>query len=532
MYKFILLVSTFIFVPSSIPAQTTKKEKPKVVIGIVVDQMRYSYLEEFWEDYGENGFKRLVDEGILFTQTHYSYKPTYTGPGHATIFTGQTPKNHGIVGNNWFDRQSKLSVYCASIEGEQGVLNTPARLKVKTLADYIKEDQDDQSLSIGISLKDRGAILPVGHSGDAAYWFDGKKGGFRSSEYYERSNEDLLERFNRKENIDQYLSENWKLSREKADYQESSDDNSAYKQTYKDEELKSLPFGLKKLRTVKGYDAIKSVPGGNQILVDFAKQIIVEENLGRRNQMDFLSISFSATDYVGHRYGVQSIEVQDTYIKLDKSLAAFIDFLDDRFGREEYLLFLSSDHGASMPRAYLESNNLPTGYLDQSYFKENIEALCDAQFGKADWIDKIMNLNIYLGDAFYELTKQDQVKGRKLISDWLENQKGIESVIRGDTVQEFQDTILAKASEGILYPRSGDLIILEKMNWTTYGSKGSTHGSPYAYDTHVPFLLFGNGLTAMKIDKSIRVADISPMIAKLITVNMNSLQAVEVDFLK
>jgi len=524
MRKILLCISLLAGTFANSFSQETEDDRPKLVIGIVIDQMKFDYLKEFWNDYSHRGFKRLIQEGVNFTQTHYSYKPTYTGPGHATIFTGRTPKDHGIVGNNWFDRSNRKVVYCATHEVNGDIAHTPERLKSSTFSDYIKKEQNNRSKSIGVSLKDRGAILPAGHLADAAYWFDGEKGQFRSSEFYKAQNQSILKAFNEQQNIDAYFSGIWSLSKDSSAYQESEDDHLNYKIPFGEGDLETLPYDLKNLKKMKGFDALKSIPQGNEMLADFAKIITVEEQLGKRGFMDFLSVSFSATDYVGHRFGAQAIEVQDTYLKLDKTIADFIDFLDTQIGRDKYLLFLSSDHGASMPRSYLSRNGISNGFLDQAYYEEKIDSICDSHLGDENWIDKVINLNIYFNEKWMTVNAKMREQTLNEITKWLEDQKGIKLVLNTKEIISNTNSLLSKAIEGSCLPRSGDLILIEEKNWTAYSDKGSTHGSPYAYDTHVPFILFGNGLAGQSVDIPLRVADISPIVGNLVSIKMGNLK--------
>lgn len=522
-----LILSTVLFIGICIHCigQKEVKGRPKLVIGIVIDQMRYDFLEEFWYDYSERGFKRLIQEGINFTQTYYSYKPTYTGPGHATIFTGKTPKEHGIVGNNWFDRSSQKVVYCATNEVEGDMIHSPARLKSSTLSDFIKKQQNNQSKSIGISLKDRGAILSAGHLANAAYWFDGEKGQFRSSEFYKGQNKTMLNSFNDPKNIDLYLSGHWKLSMETTDYEESEDDHLSYKIPFVEGEMEHFPYNLKELKKHKGFEALKGIPQGNDMLADFAKLIIQEENLGKGEFTDFLSVSFSATDYIGHQFGAQSIEVHDTYIRLDKTIGEFIDYLDKQIGRERYILFLSSDHGASMPRSYLMDKGIANGYIDQVFYKEKIDSICDAHLGNNHWIDKVMNLNVYFNKKWLTVKPEIQEKTLEEIIGWLKHQKGIKTVLNANKITTGTDSLNSMAIAGAYLSRSGELILVEEKNWTSYGDRGSTHGSPYVYDTHVPFILFGNGIKKQSVNVPLRVADIAPIVGESVSIKMDNLES-------
>ena len=332
-----------------------QEQPPKLVVAIVVDQMRYDYLDRFWNDFGDDGFKKLINEGFSCKNINYNYKPTYTGPGHASIFSGTTPSVHGIIGNNWYSREKGEVVYCASSKDEKGELfYSPERMLAETLADKIRQHTGNKGKSFGVSLKDRGAILAAGHMANGAYWFNGKSGQWESSSYYKVSTPKWLKEFNDEDVLNSYLKHNWELSLTKSDYNESALDENKFEIPFTKNGKVSFPYRLPDLFEDKGWEILKRVPAGNQMTVDLATSIIKKEGLGKDTYMDFLSLSLSATDYIGHQFGVQSVEVQDAYLKLDKTLANFISYLNSNVGKENYVLFLSSDHGASMPRAYLE----------------------------------------------------------------------------------------------------------------------------------------------------------------------------------
>lgn len=477
----------------TISAQETKR--PKLIVGIVVDQMRYDYLTKFYNDFGEDGFKRLLREGLNCKNVNYSYKPTYTGPGHATIFTGTTPSVHGIVGNNWYERSTKKSVYCSSLADSSTTSFSPKRLLVETFADGMKQFSNFKSKSFGVSLKDRGAILPAGHLADGAYWFDSELGIWVSDEYYFKNNPAWLQEFNGSDFSALYLKEGWTLSKSIAEYSESLPDTSAYEFSLTSNSKTTFPYNLVQAQKKSDWGILKKVPQGNQMSADLFKVLIEKESIGKDEFTDFVSLSFSATDYVGHRFGVQSVEVHDTYIKLDQTIADLLKFLDDNIGKEEYTLFLTSDHGAGMPRAYLKEKGLPNGELNQRDILKSLRTIAESEKLSKEWIEKVTNLNVYFNDSmkFAENEVYHVLKAKCLI--WLNQQNGIARVVDVEITAASDDEREQMALRGFHPKRSGDLILIEEANWTTYTDKGSTHGSPYEYDTHVPLLFYGVGIT-------------------------------------
>lgn len=495
-------------------AQQTNK--PKLIIGIVVDQMRYDYLEKFSPKFGKDGFNKLMREGFSLQNLHYNYKPTYTGPGHASIFTGTTPSIHGIVGNNWYSKAEGRSVYCAKeyfADGTEEV--NPKRMKSESFADGMKQFFNFQSKSFGVSLKDRGAVLPAGHLADGAYWFDSKSGKWISSAYYKERNPDWLATFNRQDFAKKYLSENWELSLKQGDYALSFPDDNDYESHYDNDKKPVFPYNLMELYKKRGDRLFKEIPQGNRMTADLAKHIIQSENLGKDEVPDFLSISFSATDYVGHRFGVQSMEVFDTYVKLDKTLADLISFLEREIGKESFLLFLTSDHGAGMPLSYLKANKLPHGRVNKAAIRKELDQSLDSVFGPQQWITSLINLNIYFNDSLKNAMGEKFEKVEAFTINWLANRPEFVAAYSSSSIMKLKNKLGQMVANGVLEKESGDIIAIESPNWSDYSLTGSTHGSPYQYDTHVPALFYGFNVKKGESNRNYSITSIVTTVAKL-----------------
>ena len=356
---------------------SSKEEKPKLVIGIVVDQMRYDYLHKFYDKYSDGGFKRLMKEGFSCENAHFNYVPTYTAVGHASIYTGTTPSMHGIIANNWYDKTIKESVYCvddnrySTVGAKKGGEKSPFRLQVTTFADELKLNIKNKGKVIGISLKDRAAILPVGFTADAAYWFRGKKDAkFITSSFYMEKLPNWASNFNDLGKAKKHLKV-WDTLYDIDTYTESIADDNDFEGTFKGEKKPTFPHDLPNLMSKnKNYNLLKASPFGNSLLIDFAKEAIIGENLGKGDSIDFLSMSFSSTDYVGHMFGPESKEIQDTYLRLDKDLEQFLIFLDEKIGIDNYTLFLTADHAVASNPSYLKSRKVNAGYFDFDAFEK------------------------------------------------------------------------------------------------------------------------------------------------------------------
>lgn len=517
------------FISFFITAQEKINIKPKLVIGIVVDQMRYDYLTRFWNQFGEDGFKKLIKEGFLFKNNHYNYIPTYTGPGHASIFTGTTPASHGIIGNNWYNKFEEKEVYCVNDKSVNPVGTTstsgkmsPHRMKSTTFGDQNRLHNQMRSKTIGIALKDRGAILPAGHSANAAYWFHGgNEAKWISSSYYMNELPEWVNAFNESGKAKSYL-KTWNSLKELSTYKESGKDTNTFERGFVGKEQASFPYDLKNLAPKNGaYDIIKSTAFGNELTADFAKAAIVGEQLGKDEYTDVLTLSFSSTDYVGHNFGVNSKELEDTYIRLDKTLGELIDFLNDQVGENEFTLFLTADHGGVNVPAYLKSNKIPAGYFNKIQAEKDLKAFSKSEFGVDSLIDNISNNQIFLD---YEVIADEGLEFEKIeerIARYILNRDNVSRVFTRQQIEgnSFDHGIAGLIQKGFNQKRSGDVIFLLDPGYIIYPEKGSTHGSGFSYDTHTPLIFYGKGIRSGSTAQRTVIPDIAPTISSLLGIS-------------
>ena len=361
------------------------QKQPKLVVGIVIDQMRHDYLQRFEYQFGEDGFKRMMREGFEAKNNHYNYIPTYTAPGHASIYTGTTPRYHGIIANDWYSRVLDRSVYCVGDTLYNAVggsaMNgkiSPRNLQVNTITDELKLSTNFQSKVVGVSIKDRGAVLPAGHTPNGAYWYDSRTGEFMTSDFYFEELPKWVEDFNNKRLANKYSDQVWNTIKPIESYKQSTADNVPYEGGFKGKDTPTFPYDLAKLRTENGpYGMIRSTPFGNTLVLDMARAALKGEDLGQDGVMDFLAVSLSSTDYVGHNFGPNSIELEDTYIRLDKDLGEFLKFLDKEVGEGEYMVFLTADHGVVANPTFLVDHNLPGGYYSNDEAKGKFTGLLE-----------------------------------------------------------------------------------------------------------------------------------------------------------
>ena len=525
-------IAFLLFIIFSLSAKAQRKTdhvNPKLVVGIIVDQMRYDYLTRFKTKYGEGGFKRMINKGFNCKNNHFNYIPTYTGPGHASVFTGTTPKYHGIIANNWYDKDTKSMVYCASDDsvlavGTDSELErmSPHRLKTSTFADENRLFTQQKGKSIGISIKDRGAILPVGHSANAAYWFRGKKeGNFVSSTYYMDSLPNWVKKFNASKHVQSYLKE-WNTLYNISTYTESGPDLNQFEGSFTGKETATFPYNLKSLFLLNsGYDILKYTPYGNSIVTDFAIEAIKAEKLGKDKITDVLTVSFSSTDYIGHKFGVNSKEIEDTYLRLDKDLERFFNVLDKEVGKGEYTVFLTADHGAVEVPSYLQSVKIPAGYLNNNERKEKFEKFLVDTYGTVDILEDISNNQIFLNREKIAALNLDLNDVQEAIMYEQLSYKHIYKAYTATTMSSvnFTDGIEALLQKGYNQKRSGDILLINDPAYISYGKTGSTHGSGYNYDTHVPLLFFGKGIKHGETLQKTEITDIVPTMSALLGIS-------------
>ena len=525
----ILTFLLFVIMALGSPLSSQDVQRPKLVVGIVVDQMRFDYLYRFLPFYGMNGFRRLMNEGSNFTFAHYNYEATKTAPGHASIYTGTTPYFHGIIANDWYDKQSKTTVNSVidhdykslgsnDSEGEA----SPKKLLATTITDQIKLASNKKSKVISISYKDRAAVLPGGHMPDGVYWYNQKTGNYVTSTYYMNSLPQWVTEFNNKKLSDQYLSSVWQLSLPEEKYLISTPDESNSEEDVFNEGRTSFPHSFKNVKSEDKYSLLGVSPFGNDLIAGLAKQALISENLGKGEWADFLAISFSSTDIVAHAYGTNSYETQDTYIKLDATIADFLNTLDKTIGKGNYLLFLTADHAGLDTPLLLKENNLPTGGLMNESFAGSVKAFVTQTFGNDKSIENISNKQIYFDRNEIEKSGLDIHTLQQKTTDFIRDSfPVISSLFTRDKLEGLN------AAREPINPTlnsynpalSGDIVYtLQPGYLPNFMEKGTTHGSQYSYDTHVPILFYGWNIPAQTINTPVFIVDIAATIADLLKI--------------
>ncbi|MFN5425901.1 MAG: alkaline phosphatase PafA [Bacteroidota bacterium] len=502
---------------------------PKLVVGIVVDQMRWDYLTRYYPLFQANGgFRRMLGDGFSFDNTQIPYVPTVTACGHTCVYTGSIPALHGIVGNNWWDNRLQKGMYCSEDKSVKGVGSkteedgqmSPKNMLTTSVCDELRLASNFASKVIGIAIKDRGAILPAGHSANAAYWYESKTGNFISSTYYMNELPGWVQQFNGRKLPDSLYRLGWKTALPAATYSLfSSADDKAYESKPFGKEALGFPYDLSKF-VGKDYSKISSTPWGNTLTAEMAKAAVLAEKLGQGSATDFLAVSFSSPDYIGHSFGPNSWENADDYVRLDQELGKFFQFLDAQLGAKSYTVFLTADHAVAHIPGYLKENRIPGGLLDMSGMMKDMNLQIKQRYGIDNAIASIMNEQVYLSRKRMDTSKADVVEIKNFIVQYLLKEENITHAFSSDDVliTPLPKVIREMYANGFHPSRSGDISFIPKPGYFIGGSTGTTHGSPFQYDTHIPLLWYGWGIKKGSSNKMVYMTDIAPTVAALLRI--------------
>ena len=501
-------------------------QRPKLVVGVVVDQMRWDYLYRYYDRYADNGgFKRMLNGGFSCENTMIPYVPTVTAPGHSCIYTGSVPAINGIAGNQWWDNELRRLVYCTEDKtvktvGSNSTLGemSPRNLLTTTIGDELKLATNFRSKVIGIGIKDRGSILCAGHSANAAYWYDNTNGHWISSTYYMSELPGWAKDFNSKKLADTYYQQGWNTLYPINTYTQSTEDENSFEGKIFGADAKKFPYDLKKF-IGKNYNIITNTPHGNTLTTEFAKAAINAEQLGADDITDFLMVGYSSPDHIGHAFGPNSIEQEDCFLRLDKELADLMNFLDSKIGKGQYLLFLSADHGVAQVPTFLKENKIPAGNANLGSLARSLNEVLNEKFGRNDLVHGIYNSKVTLNRKLIDSLQLNIEQIKKAVIDHLIVQP---AVARAFDISKLRETTLTEKEKNIVvngyYPkRNGDIHIIIHPQWLeNFSGTGTTHGTLNQYDAHIPLLWYGWGIKPGKLYREVYMTDITPTLAALL----------------
>jgi predicted AlkP superfamily pyrophosphatase or phosphodiesterase len=505
---------------------TTMIPRPKLMVGIVVDQMRWDYLYRYYDRYQTGGFKRMLNEGFTCENTQIPYIPTVTAAGHTCIYTGSVPAIHGIAGNDFIIQATGKSMYCTDDSTVVGVGSTsaagkmsPRNLLSTTVTDELRLATNFRSKVIGIALKDRGGILPAGHTANAAYWFDDASGNWITSTYYMTDLPAWVKTFNAGKPAEKYLKQDWNTLYPINTYVQSSADNSPkYEGKFVGAEAPTLPVKTSELYKGK-MGMIRSTPYGNSMTLDLAKAAVESEALGKGPFTDFLAVSLSSTDYIGHQFGPNAVEVEDTYLRLDKDLAAFFTYLDAKVGKGNYTVFLTADHGAAHNPGFLVDNKIPAGTWNEGTTRNGLNKMLEDKYKQKNLVLSFNNYQVNFNNA---IITNENINSEALKQDcinYLQKQPEIAYAVDMQKVQSstIPEDLRSRIQNGYNAERSGAIQIILKPGWYSgHGATGTTHGTWNPYDAHIPLVFMGWGIKHGSLVRETYMTDIAATVAALL----------------
>lgn len=504
-------------------------ERPKLVVGIMVDQMRWDFLYRYYNRYLPNGgFKRMLNNGFACDNTFIPYAPTVTACGHTCVYTGSVPAVHGITGNAWWDYEKNRTVYCSEDKTVKTVGSTgnagemsPRNMLTTTIGDELRLATNFRSKVIGIAIKDRGGILPAGHSANAAYWYDSKSGDWITSTYYMNELPQWVKDFNAKKQVDVFYNTGWNTMYPINSYVQSSKDENEFESKPFGAEQKSFPYDLKRF-IGKNYGTVSSTPYGNTLTAMMAKEAVLHEAMGKDSITDFLAVSFSSPDYVGHAFGPNSIEVEDTYLRLDKELGELFDFLDKTVGKGQYLSFITADHGVAHVPGFMNEHKLPGGAVDDNKLVSDLNKILAEKYKHNNLVLSAYNYQISLNHTIIDTAHLDK---EDIIEDVIKFASKIEGIDRVFAIEELMEqpmnaVVKNRLANGWHPKRSGDVQLLFAPGWIDGGKTGTTHGLWNPYDSHIPLIWYGWNIKQGRSTEEVYMTDIAATLAALLRIQM------------
>ncbi len=518
-------------VMQNVEPETKAKAKPKLAVIISVDQMRPDHFTRFAGIY-KHGFKRLYENGALFLNAHHQHANTVTGAGHATIGTGTYPSSHGIVGNAWLNRDTRARTYCGESKGAPTLDSTaahkergPQQLMRTGIGDWLKEQQPGAKV-FSVARKDRASILTSGKKPDAAYWYNDVNGRIVTSAYYMKANPEWVEAFNNSRKVDSYFDIGWHRLFPEETYMMAREDDFPAEADGKATVFPHLFNADTSAPSPRYYAMLETTPFVDELVIDFAREMVINEGIGSDDVTDILLLGCSAADNIGHAFGPFSHESMDHFLRLDKYLGDFFNFLDDEVGKGNYYVVLSSDHGVlplpeELERRGIDAGRIARGALmaaSRNIFTKVGQELQirDPLFLGLSGPGMVLNYGAAEASGVSRAKLENMLMAQFKEIEGVEDMFGASELLATDTPDR---AFLTRYRNGYYPDRSGDIIFRFKENYLVKEGFGTTHGSPYDYDTQVPLLFMGEGVKAAIHQTKVETADAAPTLADLLGIN-------------
>jgi len=528
-YTGIVFILSFLYLNIYGQGAYLPPEKPKLVIGIVIEQLRYDQLEKFRNRLSENGIRKLLNEGAYFQNATFQFMLPQSAPGHATIATGAEPSQHGIPSDNWYLPLKNELIYCTkdlSVDPVGGSyesgLHSPVNLQSSTFSDELKMATNKKAKVYSVGLKENPVIFSAGHAADGAFWYDRITGTWMTSTYYTDSLPGWINDFNAMSYPDAYLNNSWMLFMSPENYADCVPDTNEYEAGFGG--INYFPYDLKKLsppakgKNIRDYSLLRETPFGNTLTTDFAIKLIEKEGLGIDDVTDFLSVCYASTDYIGHRFGPSSYEMADAILRLDRDIEILMKYLTDNLGKRNILVYLTSSHGVAEIPAVLENNRIPTGYFRPNQALQLLRSYLNAIYGEGDWIKGYVENQIFLNRTLIEDAKIPIEEVQRKVARFLVQFSGVASAYPFSSFEsnDFGNGNLKKIINNFSHQRSGDVIVTLSPGWVEKEDDYVTdHTSPYEYDAHVPLIWYGWAINRVTVARKVNMTDIAVTLSAL-----------------
>ena len=511
-----------LFIAASCLSSGAQNQRPKLVVGIVVEDLRYEMLQRHRSRLLNGGFYRLMEKGTSYDQAYYRMTATGNAPGMATLMTGSYPNRHGVVGEEWYDDLEDRMMHVAEsgrlrmVNGKVAFGNyAPEKVMTQTMNDVLKLFYSDSAKTMSIGMNPVSSVMAGGHMADYAFWFDDKTGNWVTGHYYTDSMPQWVHDFNDKELQDVYIRKSWFSYYPLDSYTRSDKDESDFEPGFV-RYRNSFPYELKYLKNRSGnYKYIKFSPYGNTYTKDFALAAIEHEQLGQDEFPDLLMVNFSAMHYLNPLFGPRSVEAEDILLRLDMELEHLIDYLDNQVGHENILVFLTSDSGVSDNPEFLRHKMMNGGRFDGEKSMTLLNTYLSILFGKGEWIKAYHHNNIYLNQALIDQSNELPGEIQQVVADFMTQFKGVAYSLPAYKIKEssYAGGVLAAMQNAFYANRSGDVVVCLEPGWIDKDANCSTAGSPYNYDTHVPLVFYGGSIAKNKrIHRKVELIDVAPTV--------------------
>jgi hypothetical protein len=533
------LINIFPVISVAQDYQKIPSEKPRLIIGIVIDQMRYDYIYRFWNKFGEGGFKKMVQEGTQCKNASYQFLINEAAVGLATISSGAQPSDHGIIASSWYVSLQDKVINCVQDERYSTVGGSyesgrcsPSKLLASTIGDELKLSNGSKSKVIGIALDNDAAILSAGHSADYAFWFDAKTGRWITSSYYTDSLPVWVNEFNNKDIARLYLQWIWEPLLPIDEYTESLPDMNNFEKGINGKFV--FPYDLSKMSSSRSaqinYELIKYTPFGNSFTKDLAIAAIVNENLGKDEYTDILTIGFSANEYIGRAFSTNSVEMEDTYIRMDHEMEHFFNFIDEYVGTENVLVYLTADQGLNYNPAFLDEHRVPSGEFNPNGALSLLASYLNIIYGEGNWVRYYYAQQVYLNHELIEDARIPLDEFQEKVATFLLQFEGVGNAVTSHTLQttSFQDGIFRKIQNGFHQKRSGDVIISLTPGWTEKNGNSLLYNNSYLGDNHVPLIWYGWKINRAIVNRPVSLTDIAPTLAFFLDISRPNASSGEV----